>query len=179
MAQNRKLILQFTSLLWSLLTHMIWYKKRSFINSRKCNCVIWWRKNGCNKKSFHSSQVKAILDNAMEFFLSFFFIVFFSFWYYYIFHVHWSKDVTFFLRTFTFLRKEDWKYTFKYFWCVEMSMYTFELDFISSTYRYKKKKALHPFIHLNANVSNSFVDFFVSKWHLKYLMIFFLLLFYF
>ena len=58
-------------------------------------------------------------------------------------------------------------------------MYTFELDFISSTYRYKKKKALHPFIHLNANVSNSFVDFFVSKWHLKYFMIFFWLLFYF
>ena len=52
-----------------------------------------------------------------------------------------------------------------------MSMYTFALDFISSTYRYKKK-ALHPFIHLNANVPNSFVDFFVSKWHLKYLMIF-------
>ena len=56
-------------------------------------------------------------------------------------------------------------------------MYKFELDFISSTYRYKKK-VLNLFIHFNANVPNSFVDFFVSKWHLKYLMIFFLQLFY-
>ena len=41
-----------------------------------CNLVM--KKMTANKR-FHSSQVQAILDNAMGFFLSFFFIVFFSF----------------------------------------------------------------------------------------------------